>query len=397
MCVSFILQNEDFVKSLSKQLGSPGPGSTNVTVLIINTVTRIKNVQCLSVSKECERNILNRGIERNVILKRDSSIQNIVSNLLNSQFHDKDGVMQFQHFMYKNLMALQVKGIEKEVVALNCLSSKQRRILKSITTNSIFKLCSDFLNNDKASCSIRFGRENELVWKAALVDKNIQTESMDKWLKMVATVTSGYSSGDVFIDETFSSMNGLKISKIERISINPGAFEVMAINDDDIFNLDELKVIDEDIMNNIKEVSDERTSNEKMENAEDGTLGKVRNVLPIAIEPICPLTNPNEQIKELTNASSVRGRHTNERIKDTPSVKSQPRTSLKQIFQRNVTRKESYMPAEDVNVHRKDERFVRNTNENEYRRHGGIREGPYRKRSGGKRTNDEFTGRRGRF
>lgn len=80
-------------------------------------------------------------------------------------------------------MSLEIKSIEKKVIVINCLASKRIRILKAITTDSIFKTCIDYLNR-KAFCNIRCGRESELVWKTALLDKDEQTESMEKWFKV---------------------------------------------------------------------------------------------------------------------------------------------------------------------------------------------------------------------
>lgn len=91
--------------------------------------------------------------------------------------------------------------------AMNCLASKQIRILRTITTDSVFKLCIDYLNNRKASYNIHFGKENEAIWKAALLDKIEQTESLDKWLKMVSTVSIEQGYSNVFVDDKFTMMH----------------------------------------------------------------------------------------------------------------------------------------------------------------------------------------------
>lgn len=88
--------------------------------LITNTVSRIANLQRCSTVKECDKNILTRGMERNVILKRDSNVQNMITDLFSSPFHNRDEIIKFQHFMYKNVMSLKAKSNEKEVSAINC-------------------------------------------------------------------------------------------------------------------------------------------------------------------------------------------------------------------------------------------------------------------------------------
>lgn len=111
---SLFFQNVDFLRTLSEKLGSSTPGSIQITRLIIDTVSRIGDVQCLSISKQSRKNILDRGVEKSVILKRDMNIQGIVTGLLSNSFHDKEGIMKFQHFMYRNVMSLEIKCIVKE-------------------------------------------------------------------------------------------------------------------------------------------------------------------------------------------------------------------------------------------------------------------------------------------
>lgn len=76
-------------------------------------------------------------------------------------------------------MGLQVMNIGKGVTALNCTASKKRKILKSITTSSVFKDCVDFLKYQKVTYSHYRSRRNEAIWKTALADKEEQTSSMD--------------------------------------------------------------------------------------------------------------------------------------------------------------------------------------------------------------------------
>lgn len=217
-----------------------------VVRLITDTVSRIANLQRCSVVKDCEKNILTRGMERNVILKRDLNIQSIVTDLFSSPFHDRDEIIKFQHFMYKNLMSLKVKSNEKEVSTINCIIAKQRRFLKTITTNDVFKLCVDFLDGKKASCMIQCGKENENVWKAALVDKDEQVESLDKWLKLSSAITTAYKYDDFFLSEKMLLLSDLTVSTNESINIDSTSFPGTSVTSDG-FDLTAFNVIDADI------------------------------------------------------------------------------------------------------------------------------------------------------
>lgn len=81
--------------------------------------------------------------------------------------------------MYKSMMSFEVNAIEKEVTDLNRIVAKYQRILKSITTESVFKSCMDYLINDKASCSVRCGCKNETISKSSLLDKESREQSLN--------------------------------------------------------------------------------------------------------------------------------------------------------------------------------------------------------------------------
>lgn len=228
-----------------------------MTDLIVRSVARIANLQRISICKDSKKNILRRGIERNVILKRDPYIQGIITNLLSSPFHDKDETLSFQHHMYRTMMSLEAKSLEKESVSLNCLIAKQRRILKTITTETVFKLCAEYLVDRKAAYTVLYGRENEVAWKAALEDKEEQSISIDKWLSLSSSVSNMYDCDDAFVNEKLALLNGLQVSKGESVDIYP---DDLLYDFESFLNVSELDAIDADtsneIMNGINDASD---------------------------------------------------------------------------------------------------------------------------------------------
>lgn len=112
----------------------------------------------------------------------------------------------------------------------------------------MFKLCIDFLDGSKAACMIQCGRDNENIWKAALVDKDEQLLSLDKWLKLSSAITASHKYDDVFLGEKMLLMNDLRVSTNESISIESTVFPRTTIPADD-FDLAAFDVIDADIAN----------------------------------------------------------------------------------------------------------------------------------------------------
>lgn len=88
------------------------------------------------------------------------------------------------------------KSIEKEVVSLNSVAAKERRLLKSITDDNVFKLCNVYLQERKTSEMIDLGFENEATWKKAMLDKDKQAKSIDEWMKMVKVIAIDKQCGD---------------------------------------------------------------------------------------------------------------------------------------------------------------------------------------------------------
>lgn len=149
-------------------------------------------------------------------MKWDVNIQNIVTGLLNSPYHVKQEILKFQHFMYRNIMNIEIMNNEKECTALNHLASKQRRILKTITTDAIFKNCCNFLQYQKTLYYRYWGRRNEYIWKTALTDR------FNRWMvQMVSNVFHKHQSDIVFINGKIALMNNLKVTMNENISIGP--------------------------------------------------------------------------------------------------------------------------------------------------------------------------------
>lgn len=224
-------------------LESNTESSVQVVHLITKAVSRIATFERLSVEKTSKRNLLRRGIDNSVILRPDPNVQCIVSNLLNAPGCDKDDVMRFQHCVYKDMMSLEIKSLDKEIMGLNCLGSKQRRFLKAITTEPVFKLCVDYLMLEKASWNVRCGKKGESIWKTAMIDKDDQVKSMDNWLKLTATLESSVESADLFVGQKLSWLNCLSLSKCEKVDVPPMADP---IPDGDL-NSDDFIIIDKNI------------------------------------------------------------------------------------------------------------------------------------------------------
>lgn len=236
--------------SLCDEIRPMTKSPVQVSSLIVKVLSRILKLQSLVVSKECKLNILKRGIEKNVILKRNLNVQCIVTDLLDNQFCDRDEILRFQHFMYINIMNIEAKSIEGEITSLNCIASKERRLLKSITDDNVFKLCNVFLQGRKASEMISFGYDNEASWKKAMLSKDEQVKSIDNWLKMVKVIAVDRQCGDEIISEEFTALSSLSVSSTVIDSIEPNA-----LADDVFFNDTTLRTIDDDVDKSIRESS----------------------------------------------------------------------------------------------------------------------------------------------
>lgn len=207
---------------LHQELQSKDGGSFRVIKVITGTLGSIMSMQSLHVSNECKMSILKRGIEKSTILRRDMYVNGLVSEMLVRPFCDKDGILKLQHELYGNLMNLEVKGLGREMTHLSLLISKQRRALKSICSNEVFKMCNDFLQSRRASEMISFSRENETIWKAAVLDKERQLESIDKWLGLVSNIYRGFQYYDEAMNAQCLKFGGLAVAGTMHVDIEPG-------------------------------------------------------------------------------------------------------------------------------------------------------------------------------
>lgn len=179
---------------------------------------------------------MKRALERDVIWKQNANVENIINDLLSFQFKDERGIMSFEREIYKSLTNLEIKSLEKETTALNCLASQLKRTLKNFTTESIFKLCINFLTNDKTSNMIDFGRENELKWKLALTSKENRMKSLEKWTNLTNNINKEEGYEQSFITEDFLKMKNLKMTNVESINIEPKIIREIIFEEDDVFD-----------------------------------------------------------------------------------------------------------------------------------------------------------------
>lgn len=187
--------------------------------IIINSLMKIQKLQSLSVYKECRINILERGMKHNTILARDLNVNNIISHLLSNPFTDRDEVIALQHKMYLSLMSIEISSLKKEITRLNELCAKERRFLKSITFDKIFKTCTEHLQFQKASDMILMGKKNEMLWKVSLEEKLCQERSIDDWLKIVSKINIEFQGEVISIRDL--RLNNLTVSKSESVKISP--------------------------------------------------------------------------------------------------------------------------------------------------------------------------------
>lgn len=208
-------------------------GTVRLSEIIIKSLSRILKLQSVVAEKECESNIVKRGIDRNVILKRNVSINCITSDLLTGRFSDRDEVLSFQHFMYRNMMDIELKRMGREITSLNAIIAKERRILKAITTDEVFKSCHEFIKKRKTDEMISWGSDNEVTWKRALLEKDKQEKSIDEWLKMVDTVFIDKCCGDTTVSGIFDKIDNLSMSEMTTVSYFP-----CSVSDEDMMLVD---------------------------------------------------------------------------------------------------------------------------------------------------------------
>ncbi|KAJ6642791.1 hypothetical protein Bhyg_07745, partial [Pseudolycoriella hygida] len=184
--------NAEFLRNLNDVLNETDSDPLHVPKLILNTVSRIKMIQERCNAAESRKIFLNRAIEKGIILQKDPNVQAIVNEMLRNRFVDKKGVITFEHEMYESKMKLEMNSLSKEMTALNCIASKHRRLLKSIT--------------------------NEATIKLALVEKGNRTESAGKWAKFTSSIE--HING-IYPIEDFTKMDQLKVSGMEHMEIEP--------------------------------------------------------------------------------------------------------------------------------------------------------------------------------
>lgn len=144
--------------------------------------------------------------------------------------------------MYRNVMELEVKSIEREMTAYNAIAAKERRLFKAITSDEVFKLCNGFLQEKNTNEMVDSGFENEQLWKKALLDKEKQVRSIDNWLKMIKVISVDEHCGDASITNAYNELASLSVPETVINSIEP---------DDSAYNPsfedDELLKIDDDV------------------------------------------------------------------------------------------------------------------------------------------------------
>lgn len=320
---------------LDCELGSSENGSIQITRLIITTVSRIKRTQFLSVCKESEKNILNRAIQKNIVLHRDPNIERLMYNLLSNKFTDKEGTMKYGNDAYKTKMSLEVKALEKETTDLNRIIAKQKRVLKSITPESIFKICVNYLTNERASSFIHFGSRNEAIWKSALFDAESRNLSLDKWSRTVSSIMSEEEYGDEFINEQMLQLCNLRMTRTEKVYIGPTTDDIEGTFDEGNLNEDDLKTIDE-------------TVRIYTEGSNSAKIGGKRNEVIYIGEVV---DNDENVLSDKTTGEILNDKTTNE-ITDVPNIK---------VTNNEIAKKFSNGPNVEVNV--KIMKKVRNNNE----------------------------------
>lgn len=123
-------------------------------------------------------------------------------------------------------MKIEVSCIDKELTTLNALAAKQRRLLKSITLDSVFKMCSGFLESKKASDTIEIGKDNEILWKKAVNDNVDRKLSIEKWLKTISSINAECQYDDNLLH---TNLTGLLVSSTEHMDITPEIGELQKL------------------------------------------------------------------------------------------------------------------------------------------------------------------------
>lgn len=136
-----------------------------------------------------------------------------MTDLLADPFCDREGILQYQHAMYRKMMELEIQSIGKEMTSLNAITAKERRVLKAITTDEIFKLCNGFMLKRKTDEMIALGFDNEGQWKKALLDKDEQAKSIDSWIKMIDAILLDKFCGDTTVSKEYRNFVNLSLSK----------------------------------------------------------------------------------------------------------------------------------------------------------------------------------------
>lgn len=95
---------------------------------------------------------------------------------------------------------------------------------------------------------VRCGRENEVIWKLALDDKDEQIESVDKWLKLSSDIANLCDYEDNFIIGRSTLMNDLSISRGENIDIWPATRGESMSDSDGVIDISDLNAIDASIL-----------------------------------------------------------------------------------------------------------------------------------------------------
>lgn len=145
------------MENLCAELRSPDGGSTQIVQLIVKTLSKVLRLQSLIVFKQCRKNLIKRGLEKNTILNRISDVNNIVDDLLSKPCCDRGEIFKFQYDVYFSLLTLENDSITKELKNLNVEACKQRRLLRSLVSESVFKICNDYLTSCKANDLVNMG------------------------------------------------------------------------------------------------------------------------------------------------------------------------------------------------------------------------------------------------
>lgn len=99
--------------------------------------------------------------------------------------------------MYASAAMIEINCLKREITELNKRSAKERKFLRTMTTDDVFKMCCDYLTFKKASSGIFFGKRNELLWKLTYERKEAQIESIEKWLDIASKIGKEYDFEEI--------------------------------------------------------------------------------------------------------------------------------------------------------------------------------------------------------